>query len=126
MGSLGCWPRWLVWSWFYQLFDPWFFTKQKINDFGSSCIVIEEFNPFMHVENLLHEIGKLVNLVSYVTKKNDWLSAFGIFHNNSSLLELRGVWYPSMQYCNVIVLMRLVPGPPGIAWGGHSYFCYFD
>ena len=42
------------------------------------CIVIEEFNPFIHVENLLDEILMLVNLVSYVNQQrgSPWLDEF--------------------------------------------------
>ena len=68
------------------------FAKQIICDFVLSCIVIKEFNLFLHVENLhvLDEIWKLVNLVSYVSQQrgSPWSDAFGIFHNNSCLLEL--------------------------------------
>ena len=35
---------------------PLFFAKQIICDLISSCIVIEQFNPSAHVENLLDEI----------------------------------------------------------------------
>ena len=38
-----------------------FFAKQIISD----LLFIEQFNPSIHVENLLDEIGKLVNLVSF-------------------------------------------------------------
>ena len=43
------------------------FAKQIIRELVSSCIVIEEFNLLIHVENSLDEIWKLVNLVSYVS-----------------------------------------------------------
>ena len=46
----------------------------------------------IHIENLLDEIWKLMNLVSYVSHQrgSPWLYAFGIFRNNSScLLELQ-------------------------------------
>ena len=50
----------------------------------------EEFNLFIHVENLLDEIWKLVNLVPYVSQQRGrpWLDPFGISHNIICLLEL--------------------------------------
>ena len=44
------------------------FAKQIIRDLVSSCFVLEQVNPSLHVENLLDEIWKLVNLVSYVSQ----------------------------------------------------------
>ena len=35
---------------------PWCFAKQIIRDLVLSCIVVEEFNLFVHVENLLDKI----------------------------------------------------------------------
>ena len=36
-------------------------SNRIIHDLVLTYIAIEEFNPFMHVENLLDEIGKIVN-----------------------------------------------------------------
>ena len=54
----------------------------------------------IHVKNLLDEIWKLVNLVSYVRQQrgSPWLNAFGIFRNNSCLLELQGGTVYSTEY----------------------------
>ena len=46
-----------------------FLAKQIIRDLVSPCIVNEEFSQFKHVENLLDEIWKLVNLVSYLRQQ---------------------------------------------------------
>ena len=82
------------------------FAKQIIRDLVLSYIVIEEFNLFKHVENLLDEIWKLVNLVSHVSRQrgSPWLDVFGIFHNNSCLLEIRGGMVSSHQVCNTTLL----------------------
>ena len=81
---------------------PWCFAKQIIRDLVLSCIVIEEFNLFIHVENLLDKIWRFVNLVTYVSQQrgSPCLDAFGIFYNNICLLELRGGMYlaPGKQY----------------------------
>ena len=47
------------------------FAKQIVRDLVLSCIVIEQFNPSMHVEILLDEIWKSVNLVSYKVSKEE-------------------------------------------------------
>ena len=62
-----------------------FFAKQIIHDLVLSCIVIEEFNTFIHVEDFLNEIWKLVNIVSYLSQQrgSPWIDAFEILHNNS-------------------------------------------
>ena len=85
-------------------------TKQIVSDFASSWIVI-------HIDNLLDEICKLVNTVSYVSQQrgSPWLFASKIFHNISCLLELRGVY----------ILMHLVQGYHGVESGVHSYCCDF-
>ena len=46
-----------------------------------------------------------MNLVSYVSQQrvSPWLDVFGIFHNNSYLLELRGAWYLANEY---VILLR--------------------
>ena len=71
--------------------------------FGLSCIVIEQFYPSIHVENLFDEIWKLVNLVSYVSQQrgSPWLNAFGIFHNNS-LLKLPRSMVSSHRVCDTV------------------------
>ena len=95
-----------VWSRFYQLFglrvfycilfiQNWEFERRSRSDFVkqiicnlvSSCIV-------MHIDDLLVNIWKWIQF-SYVCQKrgSPWLSALEIFHNNSCLLELRGVEY---------------------------------
>ena len=78
------------------------FAEQIICDLVSSFIV-------MHTDNLLDEIWKVVNGVSYVSQQREspWLFACEIFRNNilfffvilfvclfvCILLELWGVWY---------------------------------
>ena len=61
-----------------------------------------------------------VNSVSYVSqqKGSPWLTALEIIHNSSCLLEF------SEGY-GIQILMRLVPGPPGVELVGHSYSCDF-
>ena len=57
------------------------FTKEIIRDLVLSYIVIEQFYQSTHVENLLDEIWKLVNMVSYVCQQKGipCLDTFGIF-----------------------------------------------
>ena len=62
-----------------------------------------------------------VNSVPYVCRQrgSPLLSALEIFLNNSCLLELRGQWYLDTH------ALSLVPGPPGVESGAHSYCCDF-
>ena len=62
----------------------WCFAKQIIRDLILSVIVIEQFNPSIRVKNLLGEIWKFVNLVSYASQQrgSPSLDAFGIFHDH--------------------------------------------
>ena len=54
------------------------FAKQIIRDLVSSCLLL------YIIDNLLGEIWKLVNSVSFVSQQrgSPWLSAFEIFDNN--------------------------------------------
>ena len=64
------------------------FAKQIIHDLVLSILLLKSLHPFIHLENLLDEIWKLVNLVSYISQErgSPWLDAFGIFHNSSSVV----------------------------------------
>ena len=57
-------------------------------------VLLQKSTIRLHVENLLDEIWKLVNLVSYVNKQRGSPDpTFEIFHNiywSSCLLDLRG------------------------------------
>ena len=78
------WPQILLSPFHKKLIDLWdvigFFAKQIIHDLVLLCIVIEEVNLIIHVENLLDEIWKLVKLVSYWSQQREstWLDAFEI------------------------------------------------
>ena len=65
---------------FSQTDNPWF------------CYIVIDI--VIHIDNLLDEIWKLMNSVSYVSQQrgHPLLSAFEIFLKNSCLLVLRGVW----------------------------------
>ena len=76
-----------------------------------SCIAIEQFNLSIHIKNFWDKIWKLVNLVSYITKRKSLIRNIKNFpttivvYKNS---EGYGIKPPSMQYCYVIILMHLV------------------
>ena len=86
------WPRSLLLCLFHKKLRIWKkkllgFAKQIICDLVSSCIVIL-------IDNLLDQIWKLVNLVSYVNQQrgSPWLYALEIFHNNSCFCRGRVEW----------------------------------
>ena len=92
-------------------------------DLVSSRIVIEQVNPSMDVENLLlDESWKLVNLVSYVSKKKSLVDAFEIFHNSSCLLNRRRVWYRVIKYA-IMLHNHTHAFSLGVESGDHSYCC---
>ena len=53
-----CWVL-FIGNWLLERRCLWLFAKQIIRDLASSCIAIEEFILFIHVENLLDKIWKL-------------------------------------------------------------------
>ena len=108
-GFINSWPRihccvLFKRNWFFEQKSPWHFVEQKISDLVSSCIVIEEFDLFKHVKNLLDEMWKLVNLVSYLSQQrgSPWLDAFRTFHDNSCLLKLLGDIVSSHRVGNTV------------------------
>ena len=68
-----------------------------------STEVIEQFYPSIHVENLLDEIWKLVNLISYVSQRREspWLDATIVVYQT-----FEGLWYQATEcailLCNYI------------------------
>ena len=134
---------------FYQLFGLWSFVVSFSQETGNtnitvfvsfvnqiicnlvlSCIVIEQPNLSIHVENLLHKIWKLVNLVSYVSQQREslWLYAFEMFHNNDCLLELWRGMVLMNWVCDIVTWLYsciLVPGLSELESDGHYYCCDF-
>ena len=107
-----------------------FFAKQIIRDLQvvSSCIVIDEFTLSIHLHLKLSWRNLEVSECSFLrksTKRKSLIDAFGIFHDNIYLSELRRVWYQATEY-TILSRNYTHAFSLGVESDDHSYCCDFD